>query len=58
MIAVCSGVPGLWMVETVDSIKAARTLDRQWSLREHREDQLRVLVQVNVSIEHSELLVS
>ena len=48
-----AGVPGLWMVETVDSIKVARTLNRQWSLRESMEDRLKVLVQVNVSIEHS-----
>lgn len=41
------------MVETLHSIKVARTLDRLWSYREDG-DPLRVLVQVNTSKESSE----
>ena len=48
-----AGVPGLWMVETLDSVKAARTLNRHWSYREV-EQQLRVLVQVNIGSDNSD----
>ena len=44
-------VPGLWMVESVDSVKCARVLERWW---EGREERLRVLIQVNTSYEDSE----
>ena len=41
------------MIETLDSIKSAGTLNRHWALRE-RGDPLRVLVQINSSQEQSE----
>ena len=41
------------MVETLDSVKAARTLNRHWSYREV-EQQLRVLVQVNIGSDNSD----
>lgn len=50
-----AGVPGLWMVETVDTVKAARTLNRHWLYREKGEGPLRVLVQVNISSEPGQL---
>ena len=52
------GVPGLWMVETLDSVKTADILNRYWSLRERGDDPLRVLVQINTSNEDSESTVA
>ena len=46
-------VPGLWMVETLDSVKTADTLNRHWALRDRGHDPLRVLVQINTSNEES-----
>ena len=53
-LPLCVGVPGLWMVETLDSVKTADILNRHWSLRESGDDPLRVLVQINTSNEDSE----
>ena len=45
-------VPGLWTVETVDSVKIAKILNNSWALRDSStEDPLKVLVQVNASSE-------
>ena len=56
-------VPGLWAVESVDSVKKARLLEKGWGERERGEDmdgdgdeegeKLRVFVQVNTSGETS-----
>lgn len=43
------------MVETIDSIKIAKLLDRSWSLRDASSDSpLKVLVQVNGTCQASE----
>ena len=42
------------MVETLDSVKTADSLNRHWGLRDRGDDPLRVLVQVNTSNEDSE----
>ncbi len=45
------GIPGLWMVETLESIKMAKRLNTCWGLRESGSHSLKVLVQVNTSKE-------
>ncbi|XP_048746939.2 pyridoxal phosphate homeostasis protein-like [Ostrea edulis] len=42
--------PNLYMVETVESIKIANTLNKQWESR-NKQGKLRVMVQVNTSME-------
>jgi uncharacterized pyridoxal phosphate-containing UPF0001 family protein len=42
------------MVETLDSVKSADSLNRHWGLRDRGDDPLRVLIQVNTSNEDSE----
>ena len=49
------GVKNLWMVETVDSERLATALETACA-NSHRDEPLRVLVQVNTSGEESELL--
>lgn len=53
-LSLLSDVPGLWMVETLDSVKCADSLNRHWGLRDRGDHPLRVLVQVNTSSEDSE----
>lgn len=48
-----TNVPGLWMVETLDSVKTADSLNRHWALRDKGDDPLRVLIQINTSNEDS-----
>ncbi len=48
------GIPGLWMVETLDSLKLANKLNTYWGLREFDSHSLKVLVQVNTSKEECE----
>ena len=43
-------VPGLWMVETVDSERLATALNNSWK-RHNSETRLRIFIQVNVSSE-------
>lgn len=43
-----TSVPGLWMVETVDSERLATALNSSWRKR-HSEGSLRIFVQVNAS---------
>ena len=49
-------VPGIWMVETMDSSRSAQALNERWGQRRERDDSdpLRVMVQVNTSGEESE----
>lgn len=47
------GVPNLFMVETVDSVKLANTLNSSWG-KKNKPDPLNVMVQVNTSQEESE----
>ena len=42
------------MVETLDSVKSADSLNKHWGLRDRGDHPLRVLVQVNTSNEDSE----
>ena len=44
------GIPNLWMVETVDSEKVARALNRSWN-RLGLPAKLNVMIQVNTSAE-------
>ena len=43
-------VSGLWMIESVDSIKLASQLNKQWEL-EDREEKLNIMLQINTSAE-------
>ena len=45
-----TGISGLWMVESVDSIKLASQLNKLWEL-EDREEKLNVMLQINTSHE-------
>ena len=45
------GVKNLWMVETIDREKVASALDRHWAMSSQSEEPLRVLVQVNTTLE-------
>ena len=47
-----TSVPGLWLVEVVDSERLATALDNSWRKR-HPERKLRIYVQVNTSGEES-----
>lgn len=47
-----SGMPNLYMVETVDSTKLATSMDSAWQ-RLQKPNKLRVFVQVNTSQEES-----
>ena len=51
-----SGVPNLWMVQSLDCKEIAKTLDTHVSLNSSKENRLKVLVQVNTSREPSEYL--
>ena len=51
-----SGVPNLFMVETVDSVKLATTLNSSWS-KQNKPNPLNVMVQVNTSQEESEYFI-
>lgn len=46
-------LPGLYMIETVDSEKLAAAVDRSWGSRGRPGEKLRVLVQVNTSHEEN-----
>ena len=46
-------VPGLWMVETVDSFKSAQALNHRWGDRGLECGPLRIMLQVNSSGEES-----
>ncbi|XP_064382917.1 pyridoxal phosphate homeostasis protein-like isoform X2 [Halichondria panicea] len=48
-----TNIPGMWMVETLDSLKLANKLNSYWGLRENGSHLLKVLVQVNTSKEES-----
>ena len=50
MIIIYTGINGLWMVESVDSIKLASRLNKQWEL-EDREEKLNIMLQINTSQE-------
>ena len=63
MVSMCewspyTEVPGLWMVETVDSFKAAEALDRRWGDRGLDCGSLRIMLQVNTSREESKSVVT
>ena len=45
------------MVETVSSLKVARSLNRHWGLRENPDHSLKILIQINTSREESKLCV-
>lgn len=47
-----TGVPNLFMIETVDSAKLATTLNSSWE-KQNRVKPLNVMVQVNTSKEES-----
>ncbi|XP_068709655.1 pyridoxal phosphate homeostasis protein-like [Montipora foliosa] len=47
-----AGVPNLFMVETVDSVKLANTLNSSWG-KQNKPDPLNVMVQVNTSQEEN-----
>lgn len=47
-----AGVPNLFMVETVDSVKLANTMNSSWS-KKTKPDPLNVMVQVNTSQEEN-----
>lgn len=47
-----TGVPNLFMIETVDSAKLATTLNSSWE-KQNRAKPLNVMVQVNTSKEKS-----
>lgn len=53
LIIIIVGVPNLFMVETVDSVKLANTLNSSWG-KKNKPDPLNVMVQVNTSQEESE----
>lgn len=51
-------VPGLWMVETVDSYRSAKALNQRWGDRREKsfsgsDSPLHVMLQVNTSREES-----
>ena len=46
-------MPNLFIVETVDSVKLANTLNSSWG-KKNKPDPLNVMVQVNTSQEESE----
>ena len=54
-------VPGLWMVETVSSFRAAKTLNQRWGdVKEQQcisenNNHLQIMLQVNTSGEESKL---
>ena len=48
----CTGVPNLFMIETVDSAKLASTLNSSWG-KQNKPSPLNVMVQVNTSKEES-----
>ena len=43
-------ISGLWMIESVDSIKLASQLNKQWEL-EDRDEKLNIMLQINTSRE-------
>lgn len=43
-------ISGLWMIESVDSIKSACQLNKQWEL-EDRDEKLNIMLQINTSHE-------
>ena len=47
-----TGVPNLFMIETVDSAKLASTLNSSWG-KQNKTKPLNVMVQVNTSKEES-----
>lgn len=52
IILMPTGVPNLFMIETVDSAKLATTLNSSWE-KQNRAKPLNVMVQVNTSKEES-----
>ena len=50
IILTITDVSGLWMIESVDSIKLASQLNKQWEL-EDREEKLNIMLQINTSAE-------
>ena len=50
------GVSGLWMVESVDSIKLAHLLNKHWGL-DDRDEKLNVMVQVNTNREEGNVYI-
>ena len=48
MLTWITDVSGLWMIESVDSIKLASQINKQWEL-EDREEKLNVMLQINTS---------
>lgn len=54
-IVTITEVPGLWMVETVDSCQSAKALSQRWGDRRFAEENtpLHIMLQVNTSGEES-----
>ena len=50
-----TGVPNLFMIETVDSVKLASTLNSSWG-KQNKTHPLNIMVQVNTSKEESKPL--
>jgi len=57
MLTVTTGISELWMIESVDSIKLASRLNKQWEL-EDRDEKLNVMLQVNTSQEEGSNIVT
>lgn len=52
-----TGIGGLWMIESVDSIKLASQLNKQWEL-EDRDEKLNIMLQINTSHEEGNSVVA
>lgn len=57
MSTLITGISGLWMIESVDSIKLASRLNKQWEL-EDRDEKLNIMLQVNTSHEEGNDIVT